>query len=384
VTAERKVGEWFAFAVFPVLWLVDATVGQALGSRPRGAPYAIDFHPVWRAAHAYLLGTNPYPTTIAVLHSADAHPIGHASDVFVYPLPVAAILSPLGALPYSLAAAVFTVVSVAAILLALRLLDVRDWRCYGIAFATPAVMTAVSWGTLTPLLVLCIAAAWRYRDSAVRCGVAVAVAIVLKVFLWPLLLWLLLARRFRAAGIAVSVASFAVVAASARVGYGGLLGYPQLMHDLASVQAARGESLAAIVGSGPALAALTLLGFGAATLLLLRVRDERIALSALILLAIWLSPIAWVHYFALVLPLLAIWSPVFSLAWVVPLGFWLILSQQPHQPWRIGLAIAVSAGAALVAARKAVSLGRPQSVEGPAEAVLSGLAVSARSASIRT
>ena len=70
------------------------------------------------------------------------------------------------------------------------------------------------------------------------------------------------------------------------------------------------------------------------------------------LLAILLSPIVWLHYFALVVPLVAIWSRRLTTAWFVPLALWVTPWQHAGDRWRIGLAAAVAVGAPLVAARR--------------------------------
>ena len=62
-----------------------------------------------------------------------------------------------------------------------------------------SVVHGLFYGNLTVLLVLPLALAWRYRDRARVVGLAVGVAVAAKLFVWPLVVWLLLTRRFRAA-----------------------------------------------------------------------------------------------------------------------------------------------------------------------------------------
>ena len=45
-------------------------------------------------------------------------------------------------------------------------LGVRDWRCYGLLLLWPPVLSAVQTGSVTILLALGAALAWRYRDRA--------------------------------------------------------------------------------------------------------------------------------------------------------------------------------------------------------------------------
>jgi hypothetical protein len=339
-------------AVFPAIWLLDATIGQALGDRPYNWFYAVDFQPVWHAGHLFLEGRQPYPRPGLLLETAHAR-----THYFVYTMPVAALFSPLGALPYGVAAAFLTLANIAAILGSLWLLGVRDWRCYGIAFATPAVTTAVSYGTLTPLLVLAVAIAWRYRDSKWAAGVALGLAVVAKLFLWPLVLWLLVTRRFRAAGIAVATALGLLVVSWARIGFHDAHAFPALMRNLAQIQAPRGDGLSALVGTGPALWGLSVALLALGIWVGKRSTDERVLFTILTVLSVWLSPIVWTHYYALLIPLLALWAPRLGPAWFVMFAYWLTLGQSPDAHWRAPVALLAAAAVVLLAVRP-VSAGR--------------------------
>ena len=72
---------------------------------------------------------------------------------------------------------------------ALWLLELRDWRCYGAAYLSVAVLHDIRLGALTPLLALGLALVWRWRAQA-RAAVPLALIIVAKLFLWPLTVWL--------------------------------------------------------------------------------------------------------------------------------------------------------------------------------------------------
>ena len=83
-------------------------------------------------------------------------------------------------------------------------LGVRDWRCHVLAVTSPVVVHGLYYGNLTIVLVLPLALAWRYRDRARLAGLALGAAVAAKLFVWPLVVWLLLTRRFRAAAWAVA------------------------------------------------------------------------------------------------------------------------------------------------------------------------------------
>src|SRR5207244_434494 len=87
----------------------------------------------------------------------------------------------------------------AAILGALKILGVRDWRCFAVAFLWVATLQAVATGTFSALLVLVLALAWRYRDRRRIVALSVAYAVGAKLFVWPLFVWLLATRRFATA-----------------------------------------------------------------------------------------------------------------------------------------------------------------------------------------
>src|SRR5207237_9527676 len=133
-----------------------------------------------------------------------------------------------GPLPCSVAVAAFTPAAVAALVLALRLLGVRYWRCYALSLGALPMASSLMIGTLSPFLALGAAAAWRYRDRRWAVAAAIVGVVVTKIFLWPLAIWLVPTRRFRTAaktvalGIAVTAGSWGIL------GFDGLAEYPHL------------------------------------------------------------------------------------------------------------------------------------------------------------
>ena len=169
LAALRRLGEIGLLGVVPAL-LALTIIGGAIGHR-----YAFDFHgALWQAARDVLDGRNPYPPPTA----AGVAP----GDRFVYPPPVALLLLPFGLLPFGVAAALVTVVLLAAMAATLAVLGVRDWRCYGAAYLSIPVLHDVRLGALTPLLALGLALVWRWRNQA-RASVPLALIAVAKLFL---------------------------------------------------------------------------------------------------------------------------------------------------------------------------------------------------------
>ena len=126
--------------------------------------------------------------------------------------------------------------------LALRIVGVRDWRVYGAALLTPAALSSVLLGAVDFALVLGLAICWRWRDHAARAGIALGAIVALKLVAAPLVAWLLVTRRFRAAAISAATAAALWVGGWALIGFDGLTGYPHLLSVLTDIEDDRGYS----------------------------------------------------------------------------------------------------------------------------------------------
>lgn len=333
-------------ACLPILFLYEALIGQALGRGPAGWHYAIDFHPVWRAGRAVLSGVSPYvaPDSLLTLRVGEIH-------AFVYPAPLALVAAPLGSLPYGVAAGIYMAVLLASLGLGLWLLGVRDWRCFGVAFLSMPVYTALSLGTLTPLLFLGTAAAWRYRDRRWVAAVAVAAVVVIKIFLWPLVLWLFLTRRKAAALLSLAIAATASALSWWILGFAGFRAFPSLLRTLSRVEYSASYSISALahslgLGTSAAYAIAAAPGIAAVAMLATVARrnpESPLALSLGIAAGLATTPILWLHYLALLYVPLALARPRLSPLWFLPLAFWATPSQDSHgDTWRIALALLVA------------------------------------------
>ena len=309
-----------------------------------------DFETMWEAGRRALSGESPYP-------ELDAKSIGEGT-AFVYPAPALGIFVPLGLLPYTAANVLFTTVALLCVPGGLLLLGVRDYRCFAVPLLWFPTLFAVRLGTITPLLLLGLAALWRYRDRS-RISVPVAVAlVVLKIFLWPVLLWLLVTRRSRAAVAAAIAAGATTIAAWATIGFHGLTAYPTLMSRLSAAE--QGDSfsptalwLAAGMGTTLARAAAGALGLAllvAAFVLARKPHGERRAFALVIGAALACSPIVWPHYFLLLLVPIALASPRLSPLWFLPLLIW-PATRSDGALWPIVLTLSVAALALALAAR---------------------------------
>ena len=337
--AGSRVGFWLLFVGMPAL----LTILYGAYFVRRG-PGKSDFWTFWVASRTVLHGGNPYPAIASLPHVADKW-----FAPFVYPPVAAFLLGPVTVLPFLLAKIVFFVLNIVAVYITLRLLHVRDWRCYSIAFASPGLLEAAGIGTISIPLLLLVAAAWRYRDRVVACGLLVACALTAKLFLWPLWFWLVRTRRYRAAAVAAASSLCAVVASWAAIGFAGLRAYPTLIARMSGLEGPHSFSpyaLARSFGVGDTAAGrLTyVLGMLALVLALWLVRDDRRSLAAMIAVSFVATPILWPHYLVLLFVPIALTTPSFSLLWFAPVALWLDVGAWSHgNPLRIVFELAVCA-----------------------------------------
>lgn len=304
--------------------------------------FLFDLHVMWKAGHDIVTGHSPYP--------------------FVYPAPAAFFMVPFGLLPWKLAVAAFTLVLIGSVILALRLLQVTDWRCYAAVLACMPMTSSITIGTLSPLLLLAAAAAWRYRDRRFVVAAALVGAVATKIFLWPLGIWLIATRRFRTAATTVVLGIATVFGSWALLGFDGLREYPHRISRVAGLEQDRSYSpfsLARALGLSTsaahvAIAVLALVAI-AAIVLLARGRDgDRRAFVAAVGAGLLLSPIVWPHYLVILFAPIALYRPRLSAAWVVPLLFWLLPGPESHGSvaWIVAT-LAASVTAIALAARRA-------------------------------
>ena len=309
-----------AAGVVAAVWAVQVYFSKVEGAFDAGqAPH--DLGVFLTAARKLLDGVSPYAYV--------------GDQTYAYPPLLALLVAPLQPLSAGVATLLWTLLSLAAIAAALWLLGVRDWRCYALTAVFPFTRSAVGLGTVGPLLLLGIAAAWHWRDRLVRSAAAVGTAIALKLFLWPLAVWLALTGRLRAAAAGLGCALALVLVPWAAIGFDGLGGYPGLLRHLSDDEATSSYSILALAvrahlpeAVGVALSLIVagaLLGAAAWV-----ARDRELArfdrdvatLTLALAAALAASPIVWIHYFLLLLVPLALARPRLSPLWFVPLAYY--------------------------------------------------------------
>lgn len=292
------------------------------------------------AAHSTLHGRSPYA---AIDPAALAR-----NDEFVYPPITALLVAPFAVLPDEVGRVLVLLLTLACVLLALRILRVRDWRCYGIALVTAPVLDTVSLGALSSVLLVGVAIVWRYRDRRYVAAGGAALTAVAKVFAWPLLVWLVATRRLRTAAAALAIAAGLVLVGWAVIGFAGLRTYPHLLRELSRVEAVQSYSLVGLLrldgAAATALTGLLALGVVVGVFLAARGRDgDRRSFTIAVAGALLATPVLWLHYLVLLFVPIALARPRLSALWFAPLAFWVTpIAHSNGSVWRTCFALVVT------------------------------------------
>jgi hypothetical protein len=314
---RAELARFGSFTAYVYGWyaLPMVLIGLALFYWIKG--YGIDFDAnVWQPGKAVLHGHSPYPQPeLSAL-------VGHTT--FLYPPLLLWLDVPISLLPHVVARGLFWVLTGAAVLGSLHLVGVRDWRVYFCASLSFPVWYAEVFGNPTLLLLVPLALAWRHRDKPWVVGLAVGCVVALKLILWPLGLWLLATRRFRATGIAIGTSLLAIFVSWAMIGFKGLADYPRLLRMFSETTAGpRGFTVSTLgrqLGLGGGVAHSLQWACGIALLVLVvvlaqRVEGDRRSFSIALAAALVITPVIEEKYLALLLIPLALARPSFGLSW---------------------------------------------------------------------
>jgi Glycosyltransferase family 87 len=293
------------------------------------------------AAEAVLAGDSLYP--------ALEEPTIAAGTAYVYPPLLALVVTPFTLVGANVAAFGFALLLVAAVPATLFVLGVRDWRCYGIVLLWPAVLSAIHVENITILMGLAAALVWRYRDHGAG-SVGFGVSLAVKPLLWPLAVWLVATRRVWSAVWGAVVALAVALASWGVVRFDGLVEYEALVRRLGDVMDEWGYSVYALaldLGLSDSLARglWLLLGVGllAMSFLVSRCGQDRRGFLLAVAAVIACSPIVWLHYFALLVVVVAVAQPSFGPLWLVPLALYGAEEIGNGTPLQTALALAAAA-----------------------------------------
>jgi hypothetical protein len=235
------------------------------------------------------------------------------------------MLIPFGYLPWTIA----EVIGVAALAItpvcALRVMGVRDWRCYAVMYSSVPLYTSLLLGCVSGALMLAVALMWRGRHVVL----AGSCAFVAKLFLWPLLL-VEIARGRRRGAILIATAAALVILPWALLGFDDITRYPKMLSDLSAAEGHDSFSstgLAYALGLAPKLGEDVGIVLGLAfTGLAIRAElrgSHDAAYTLAIVAALLASPIVWAHYLLLLSLPIAARYPRFNGIWFLTLLPWL-------------------------------------------------------------
>jgi alpha-1,2-mannosyltransferase len=314
--AQRAMSH--ALTVLPALF-VGAMLVVAVLSGTVAVDSANNYLP---AAHDLIHARSPYSMTDIP-----------AGTIFASPPLAALIFVPLLALPLKVAELLLAFAMLVCVLGAVRLLGVRDWRCYAATCLWLPTLFEFQTANLSGLLVLLTAAVWRYRDRRLAVALAAGVLVALKLYGWPLIVFLLASRRIRAAVGAVLVAVGAALIPWAVFRFRGLAGLPHLLNAMAHAEAREGYWIANLFTPLASWSVAQGLAYTVGALLLAasaRVRDDRRTFVLCLGATLALSPIVWMHYFVVLAVVLALRAPRFGAIWLLPVALWFAPDSQQH------------------------------------------------------
>ena len=341
---KKALGHALAIWAFGApLWVL---VTSALGGR-----FALDFrHAFLPAAHAVLHGATPY-SAIGARALAEG-------PTFLYPPFAAYLLAPFTLVPPLIAEMIAVGLMAAAVPAALLALGVRDWRCHAITFLWWPTIIAIQTGNPTLLLLLGLAVVWRYRERRAVAALMLALVVALKLFFWPVLIWLMATRRYRTAAVAATLSALLVIVPWAGIGFAGLHGYPHLLTSVSRAEGPHSYSPAALMNSvlpswNAATAVETLIGVGLLVVVLAAGRRgrDRDAFALAILASLMLTPLFEVHYAAALLVVVALYRRRFGLAWALPLLVWGAPATASGSPAHVLQVLAVVVATSVLAMR---------------------------------
>lgn len=311
---------------------------------------AFDFRVFYLAAEAALGGETIYPPVDdSTLQDGRA---------YVYPPLLAVLMTPLTVLSIDAAGLLVMVALVVAVLAIPLILGVRDWRCVAIVLLWPPVISAIQTANVSIPLALAAALVWRYRERAVRPGLVLGLALAVKLLLWPLAVWLAVQRRLPAVVWAAGSCAVLMLGSWAVVGFDGFGTYPGLLRRLSDVMDDRGYSAYALLiefgaPSAPARAVWITVAVAmlAAMVVVGRKGDARTAFILAVAASLAFTPVVWLHYFALLLVVVALAQPRLGLLWVVPLGLFVTPGSGDPTPFQTTATFAIAAFTIVLAVR---------------------------------
>ena len=241
-------------------------------------------------------------------------------------------------------------------------------RCFAAIVIWAPGWNSLEMANLSAMLALALAVAWRLRTTLWPLAAVVGLAISVKLFLWPLLVWTAATRRLRAMGAAVGVGLVVTVLPWAAIGFAGLTSYPD---QLSMVDFDESYSIVAIadeLGLHRIIGRVLTLVVGGAMLYtavhMARRGNDLGSYTAVIAAALAFTPVVWIHYFVLLAVPLGVARPRFSAVWLLPILMW--VSPRADHGNSFEMLMPAVVGATLVAVVLIGSRDRARLAESPA------------------
>jgi hypothetical protein len=290
-------------AIAPLLVVAAIVVAIVVVLLPLTPSYDLDVF--LRAGDAAVHGQQVYPSP--------ASPAVYSGSSFVYPYFAVWPFAALAGLSSGLSTMLFFFVCVCAVLVACLVGARGDAWPAILTLCSAFTITGLQLGALSPLLFVGAVFLWRLRNRPLAFALLAAPVIACKLFLAPLLVWPLLARRYRAFAYA-STASLVLLALSFALGPIGPAPYLKLLSQLGAHEASSGFGLVGALISAhlsptaaEATAAVVALVVCVAAHVHFRgTYDERVTFCAGIVVSLVLTPVLWSHYLILLSAMLLV------------------------------------------------------------------------------
>jgi hypothetical protein len=304
--ALKRVLGWFLVVLAPtwaIVFLLHARAQDALG---------FDLERIVVPASRALIHGQPIYLTAEQWHQHSG------AFYYVYPPFYAEALTPLLAIPEDVRILAGVIACLSCAVAALLIVGVRDPRVLAAGAASFPVVFGAQVVNASMLVMLLVAVAWRCRSSW-----PLALALTIKPFVSPLALWLLWTRGRR------SAVTFAVLSAGVLLASWALIGFEGVWYP-ATVAQNTDSQLGISYGIGAAFAHGQLVAFALTAAALAacwrraRLGDEIGSFTYALAAGIALSPISWMHTFAVLLLPLALRRPGFTPVWLIPLASWIL------------------------------------------------------------
>jgi hypothetical protein len=247
-------------------------------------------------AHRLLHGMTLYPTS------------GPDAGSYPYPPLWAMIAAPFTAISGAAAQYAAAIFCLAAILGALWIIGIRDPYCYALAMFCKPVIFAAQLGNATAVILLLTAI--TYRHGAKASGVAVAI----KPYAWPMLVWSATQRGWRDLRDGLLVGAAALLIPWAVIRFDGITRYPNVVNGITDTWHGASLALPAAVGIPLTIVALACMWLRRAD----PVGSFAFATSAMLAA----TPILWELYLVAILLPIALRSPRVTPLWLVPIMLW--------------------------------------------------------------